>query len=279
MKTTPLSIGAFDFQEIMKGWDIRLSPRFWSYSPMFEIEIETNQYVLKTARSMDDLLDVFGLRHRIFLEDTACGAKSDGFDLDEFDDQCDHIIIIDKVTERVCGTYRLLSSLKTDEFYSQTEFNMDHFLASPGVKLELGRACIDYHHRNGAVIDLLWRGIARYVKLMKATVLFGCSSVKTVDFREARTLFDHLKEEDLHRDEFKIRSYGAFAVNIPEISPYGQDQIDAKRLLPPLLRSYFSAGARVYGYPAFDRDFECFDFLTILDLHDLTPSFKRRYFS
>lgn len=279
MKANPLSLGSFDFQDMVKGWDIRLSPRFWSYRPNFEVQIETSQYVLKTATNMDDLLEVFQLRHKIFLEHTECGAKSDGFDLDQFDDQCDHIIIIDKASERVCGTYRVLSSLTADSFYSETEFRLDQFLATSGVKMELGRACIDYGHRNGAVIDLLWKGIARYVQLMDARYMFGCSSVKSTDLRVAKTLYLSMAEEGVHSDRFHIRSYGDFEVRLESVEALNADEVDSKRLLPPLLRSYFSAGAKVFGTPALDRDFECFDFLTILDTHELTNGFKRRYFS
>jgi putative hemolysin len=279
VKANPMSLASFDFQELVKGWDIRLSPRFWSYRPNFEVEIETSQYILKTATSMDDLLEVFQLRYKIFLEHTESGSKGDGFDLDQFDDLCDHIIIIDKLSDKVCGTYRVLSSLTAKSFYSETEFRLDNFLASSGVKMELGRACIDYGHRNGAVIDLLWKGIARYVKLMNASYMFGCSSVKSTDLRVAKTLYLSMAEEGVHTDRFSIRSYGDFEVCLDEVESLSIDEVDSKRLLPPLLRSYFSAGAKVYGVPALDRDFECFDFLTILDVNELTPGFKRRYFN
>jgi putative hemolysin len=49
-------------------------------------------------------------------------------------------------------------------------------------------------------------------------------------------------------------------------------------MLPPLLLSYINAGAKVIGKPAFDQDFNCLDFLTILKLQDLRSSFKKRYF-
>ena len=49
------------------------------------------------------------------------------------------------------------------------------------------------------------------------------------------------------------------------------------RTLPPLLRSYLQAGSKVYGYPAFDGDFKCFDLFTILDLTQLNKKFQERY--
>lgn len=279
MKSTPLNLELFEWPDLLKGWDIRLSPRFWSYTPQFEVFIETPQYILKTARSMSDLLEVFQLRHRIFLENTQGGGSEDGFDLDEFDDQCDHIIIQHKETQRICGTYRLLGSARASSFYSETEFNLDAFLAAPGEKLELGRACIDYAHRNGAVIDLLWRGLGAYANALGVRYLFGCSSVKTLDLRAVRALFEQLKEDQLLSDRYGVRSTGKFAVDFTDAPEEPVHREEVKGLLPPLLRSYFSAGAKVYGWPALDRDFECFDFLTILDLHEISPSFRRRYFT
>jgi putative hemolysin len=56
------------------------------------------------------------------------------------------------------------------------------------------------------------------------------------------------------------------------------EPIEAKGLIPPLLRSYFSAGSKVYGQPALDVEFKCIDFITILDMEQISSSYKRRYF-
>ena len=45
--------------------------------------------------------------------------------------------------------------------------------------------------------------------------------------------------------------------------------------MPPLLGSYFKAGAKVYSPPALDRDFSCIDLLTILNMQTWTPSIMR----
>jgi len=263
-----------------RGWDIRFSPRFLTYTPSFEIEIETPKYLLKSASKMHELLNVFELRYQIFLENTKDGAREDGYDVDALDSICDHIIIIDKESSNVVGTYRVISSLFSDHFYSQGEFELSEFLKLPGEKMELGRACIHHGHRNGAVIDLLWKGICRYLKMSDARYLFGCSSVKTVDVDTSKVIYDYLKEENLLKNEYNIHSIGKYAMDMT--GPV--QQIDAnerqsivKSYLPSLLRSYFAAGSRVYGPPAIDREFECIDFLTILHTDDMSASYKRRY--
>lgn len=265
---------------IKRGWDIRLSPRFLTYSPSFEIEIETSKYLLKTASKMSELLNVFELRYQNFLESTKNGAGLDGYDVDALDGLCDHIIIIDKDSGQVVGTYRVISSLFSSHFYSQGEFFLEHFLKLPGEKLELGRACIHHGHRNGAVIDLLWKGICRYLKITDSKYLFGCSSVKTVDLETSKVIYDYLKDEGLLKDEYSIHSIGKYAMdmNFEAIAiDEGERQRVVKSYLPSLLRSYFQAGSRVYGTPALDIEFECIDFLTILNVDEMSASYKRRY--
>lgn len=262
-----------------RGWDIRFSPRFIAYTPTFEIDIETSQYRLETAATMTDLLEVFELRHQIFLEDTGAATEdSDGYDVDDYDSICDHIIIRSKEDNRIVGTYRVISSLYSDTFYSQTEFDLDEFLSSGGHKLELGRACIHHGHRNGAVIDLLWRGIAEYIKLTGSRYLFGCSSLKITNPADAKAVFDYLGSKDQLEDRFGIRPIGEFNMNFENVSASSMDEQDVKALIPPLLRSYFTAGSKVFGEPALDRAFKCVDFLTILDMENLTSGYRRRYF-
>lgn len=262
-----------------RGWDIRLAPRFIAYTPTFDIQLETGHYRLETACSTNDLLEVFELRHKIFLEDTgAAKDDSDGYDVDEFDSICDHLIIRSKEDGRIVGTYRVISSLYSDEFYSQGEFDLEDFLSSADHKLELGRACIDRGHRNGAVIDLLWRGIGEYIQLTGSRYLFGCSSIKVTDPAEARAILNYLKREQHYSDQYRILPIGQFNMELDYIYPCRMEDQTVKGMIPPLLRSYFSAGAKVYGEPALDRDFKCIDFLTILDMKEISSSYKRRYF-
>lgn len=252
-----------------------ISSRFWGYRPSYEIYIETPRYILKTANKSSELLNVFELRYQIFLDKS---GQDGGFDIDQFDSICDHLIIIDKESEQVVGTYRIISSKFSEKFYSQQEFDLDHFINSPGDKLELGRVCIHQEHRNGLVIDLLWKGICRYIDLTKSRYLFGCSSIKTVDPETAKLLFHYLKNENLVQDHFGIDSTGQYLMDFSTEDEYTPEVLkEAKSYLPSLLRSYFSAGAFVHGRPALDLEFGCIDFLTILDINNISPSYKRRY--
>jgi putative hemolysin len=113
-------------------------------------------------------------------------------------------LIIDKKSGEIVGTYRLICSLFSKRFYSQAEFTLEQVLALPGVKLELGRACIKKEFRNGAVLTLLWRGIIEYMKLTNAKYLFGCASVQTVLPHEAAATYEYLLANQLLRHDLDV---------------------------------------------------------------------------
>ena len=258
--------GLDDVARILDEWEVRLSPRFMSYRPRHRVRIETQKYTLKTAGRLDELLRLFHLRHAVFKGDAS------KLDLDHLDHACDHLLIIDNSDGSIVGTYRLIFGA---DYYSDGEFDLSGFKKLAGVKLELGRACITPDHRNGAVIDLLWKGIGRYQELTGARYLFGCSSIFTVNPREMAALMHQMNEKGRFEDTMNIRPVPAYTH--PHLGNAGGEPMTAS--LPPLLASYFMAGAKVHGTPAFDADFDCFDWLTILDMHEVSTAFKRRYFS
>lgn len=278
IKIQDLILAPQRFLKVPSLWKINFNLKFLSYIPTYDVHIETNKYILKSAtRNM--LEEIFELRYQIFLED---GSEEEdvNYDVDQFDPICDHIAIIDKETQKIVGTYRLLCSQWTNHYYSQGEFNIDKFLIIEGVKVELGRACIHHGHRNGAVIDLLWRGIGEYCLKTKAKYLFGCSSVHSIERGDALQLVKYFQNENLSSDEFQIGPINQYNMRIEdcEVESTELDNEEAKRVLPSLLRSYLQAGAKVYGKPALDLDFDCMDFFTIIDLDKLNQSYRKRYF-
>ncbi|MCX7978516.1 MAG: hypothetical protein N2578_05885, partial [Bdellovibrionaceae bacterium] len=52
---------------------------------------------------------------------------------------------------------------------------------------------------------------------------------------------------------------------------------EIKELLPPLLRAYIKIGAYVGGEPAWDDEFQCIDFLTVLQKEDLNMALWKKF--
>jgi putative hemolysin len=255
-----------------------------NFEPHVKFSFERGHYLVKTAHDGAELEKCLKLRFEVFHREYMKKKRAMGVDVDRLDDLCDHLMIIDQRTEKVIGTYRLNSSLFNDTFYSAGEFEIGRVFEIPGNKLELGRACIDKDHRNGAVIALLWRGIAEYIQRTETVALFGCASIKTMDPLQIGLLTHHLTRQG-HMDpsygvvptkKYKLRQFGKIMEYI-EKNPYVYDPEEIERLVPTLLKSYLKGGARICGEPALDREFHCIDFLIVMKIEEMSAMMKGKY--
>ncbi|HEY6879863.1 MAG TPA: GNAT family N-acyltransferase [Polyangiales bacterium] len=233
----------------------------------------SGRYAVRFAHSADDLRAVQRLRFEVFnleLHEGLMDSYKTGLDKDSFDADCHHLMVIDESADRVVGTYRLMTSelVAREQLYTASEFDLQGIpdsVVSHGA--EVGRACVDKDHRNGRVLQLLWRGIARYLDWNDKRYVFGCCSVPTLDPREiAGVSLKLAREGHLHA------RYHA-AVRPLLRAPDAKDELvaDANVALPPLFNSYLRLGAKVCGGPAVDREFSVTDYFVVLDLRDVEP--------
>jgi putative hemolysin len=248
------------------------------FKAKWSLKIEADDFIVKTAESQEDIEKAQKLRHKIFLEEGLGQSHATGLDFDAFDSIADHLMIIDKKSGDAVGTYRLIHSSEAPKFYSQSEFYLDEFLQIDGAKLEMGRACTHMDFRNGRTMDLLWQGLSLYISLSKTRYLFGCSSVKTTDGLFMFSMIKSLSENQQLKWDFNVYPLAEFQwPNAQAIFNTAAPLKGYTKELPPLLRSYLNAGSFVYGLPAYDKDFLCFDLFTILDLQKLNKKFQARY--
>ena len=127
-------------------------------------------YGLRLAGSAAELRAAQALRFEVFnleLGEGLVHSADSGLDADAHDAVCDHLIVSDVRSGQVVGTYRMQTGTRAAQglgYYSEREFDFGPFEPQRGEILELGRACIHRKHRNFAVLNLLWTGIARYAK-------------------------------------------------------------------------------------------------------------------
>jgi putative hemolysin len=254
------------------------------FKPKVEIFSERGNFILKTVTETDELIQALRLRYQVFHREMIGKTKPVGIDVDEFDFICDHLVIKDKKTHQVIGTYRLNCSLFSDHFYSANEFHLAKIMALPGTKLELGRACIHKDYRKGIVISLLWRGIAEYMTKTKSRLMFGCASIKTESPRQAALLHRHFQLENRFHEEYLCPPTADY--QMPSLDLWiesmkrpltSEEQSEVEGLIPPLCRAYLKAGAYLGGEPAWDEEFKCIDFLTILEAENLNKALWRKY--
>lgn len=244
------------------------------------MDLSAGRYRLFFARDHDDLVSVQRLRFRVFNEELGEGLSSSwetGLDDDGLDDRFHHLVIRERATDTVVGSYRLQTASMARAFgglYSAGEFELSRVpvdVLSSGV--EIGRACVDAAHRNGRVLHLLWRGLAAYLTWNRKRWLFGCCSVPGVDAATGAVLHERLRKEGYCEAEEAVRPLAGMECSPrPGFEPAGEIGI------PPLFQSYLNLGARVLGPPALDRAFGTIDFFVVLDLDGLKPRIRNMYF-
>ena len=118
-------------------------------------------YRLRLASSTEDLRAAQTLRFLVFNLELNEGLESSFSTLrdeDPFDAICDHLLVENKDTGEVVGTYRLQTgrvAAKNRGFYSEQEFDFTPFHPIQDQIVELGRACVHVDHRSLPVIGLL----------------------------------------------------------------------------------------------------------------------------
>ena len=216
------------------------------------------------------------LRFAVFNLELGEGIASSwhtGLDQDQFDPFCEHLIVEDRTSGQVVGTYRMQSGATAGQnlgYYSEQEFNFAPYENLRGEVLELGRASIDRKHRSSEVLTLLWRGIAQYARSCRLRYLIGCSSLNSRDPQEGWSMYRQLGDF-LVPDSLCTRPVGSYELPRPE------DDLAGGVKVPKLLRTYIAVGARICGAPAWDREFGTIDFLTLLDLAQLSPAARNRF--
>ena len=241
-----------------------------THPPHVSIEFSTSRFLVKTATTALEQLEVFHLRYHHFFQEFTGRSNSRGVDVDSFDQDCDYLLVRDLKTQAVVGTYRIICDAVHDKFYSGTEFDLSIFSKRPGPKVELSRACIHPDYRNGMVIMALWKGVFEYLVRSEARYLFGLSSIQPPAESSIAGVIQQLK----HR-QWVDPSLGVTPLSAPEIG----DEISqmAKVTLPPLFKAYFKAGAMAAGMPAYDPECLCYDFFTVLDTRKLNQSHRRKF--
>ena len=200
-------------------------------------------------------------------------------DHDKFDDVCEHLIIVDTKTNLVVGTYRMLLdsvAKKNFGFYSETKFNIESIKRLEGRSLEVGRSCVQKEYRDKSVLNLLWQGICQYTVANGVRYIFGSANIMTEEPHVASEFFAMFKAAGLFKD------LGVRAVDKRHKIELDENITveNPKKLfnaLPTLFKGYMSVGLKVCGYPSLG-DFGGILFPVILDIKDMSKSYKRRFF-
>ncbi|MFI5669664.1 GNAT family N-acetyltransferase [Streptomyces sp. NPDC051704] len=237
----------------------------------------TPHYTVRLARDEDEVRAAQRLRHLVFAGEL--GARLDGpepgLDSDAFDAYCDHLLVVEEETGQVVGTYRLLPPERAavaGRLYSEGEFDLSALAPIRPDLVEVGRSCVHPDHRNGAVIALIWAGLARYMDRSGHNWLAGCCSIPLADGGVlAAATRESVLTRNLAPEEYRVTPH----------LPWNPEGITfpARVELPPLLRGYLRLGAWVCGEPALDAEFGCADLYVLLSLRRTNPRYLKHFLS
>ncbi|MFE9954268.1 GNAT family N-acetyltransferase [Micromonospora sp. NPDC005299] len=242
--------------------------------------LTTSGYTLLIADDPTLVAAAQRLRHEVFASELGAtlhpGAA--GLDTDEFDAHCDHLVVLREGTDEVVGTYRLLPPGRTDRRYADGEFDLTPLAPLRDSLVEAGRSCVHPDHRSGAVINLMWAGITRYLHLRGSRWLGGCASVPVADGGiAAAEVWSQVSARHLAPPPLRVAPRRPWFAEAPAAADPGLSAAERRALVPPLLRGYLRLGAWVGGEPAYDPDFACADFYVLFSLDRMNPRYLRHF--
>ncbi len=238
---------------------------------------------VKIAEYLDEVESALKLRFKVFNLELNEGLESSyetGFDSDVYDTFCDHLIVKDRHTDKVVGTYRLLREEKAKKsfgFYSENEFDLSRIKNLPGQALELGRSCVAKEYRSLSVVNLLWIGIARYIEIHNISTMFGCASFHSTDEKEVSQAFAYLQTHHFAPEEYRVFPSQRCTMNVIHQQVAVDKEKSIFQKFSPLLKGYLRLGAMVCGEPAYDRQFGTSDFFTLVETERIAEKYKNHY--
>jgi len=151
-------------------------------------------YTAKAQQIPNVLLEIGRLREITYREVGEGTGKS--IDIDEFDEDCDHIFIWDTEKKNIVGAYRILSGKEIMKekgiggFYISTLFHFDEKLAPLLAQtLELGRSfIISEYQKRPTPLFILWKALLFSILNSDARYLLGPVSMSGEASDEAKSL-------------------------------------------------------------------------------------------
>ncbi|OKJ44863.1 GNAT family N-acetyltransferase [Streptomyces sp. CB01580] len=245
-----------------------------STAPRYRVSLAADQEEVRAAQR---------LRHLVFAGEL--GARLEGcepgLDSDAFDAYCDHLLVRERSTGDVVATYRVLPPDRAriaGRLYAEGEFDLGRLAPIRDDLVEVGRSCVHPAHRDGAVIALIWAGLARYMQRTGHDWLAGCCSIPLADGGVAAAgAWETVRTKYLAPEDLWVTPHRLWQ---PDTAVAGRaDLPTGLSTLPPLLRGYLRLGARVCGAPAHDTDFNVADLYVLLSLSSTDPRYLRHFLS
>jgi putative hemolysin len=250
--------------------------------------ISAGTLTVMLAKGPLDLENSQRLRYNIYFDemggDPSPEAKQAQRDFDEFDDVCDHLLVVDNslIGEQnpVVGTYRILRSTPAaafGRFYSESEFDISHLKSTGSEIMELGRSCVRADYRSRATMQLLWRGIGAYMMHHQIQYLFGCASFMGLEVEPLKPALSFLYHNRLAPENIRPKALDDLYVKMDWLDKEACNSPKVIASMPPLIKGYLKLGCFVGDGAVKDPKANTTDVSIILPINALTDKYFERY--
>lgn len=243
--------------------------------------------VIRLARSEAEIVAAQKLRYRVFYEEMGAHPSPDveaaQRDFDGYDRACDHLIVIDRSlpqAPQIVGTYRFMRQIharKAGGYYTAGEYDVTPLNMNGGEIMELGRSCVDPAFRNRYTMQLLWRGIAEYVRTYGIDLMFGCASFAGTDAEALAQSLSYLHHNHRAPEPLRARALPQRFTSMALLPEEAVDRKQALALMPPLIKGYLRLGAYVGEGAVIDQQFNTTDVCIIVKTDQMTGRYARHY--
>jgi len=224
------------------------------------------------ASSPIQLERAFRLRYRVIVDELKANpglSSTNTLERDFFDRYCEHLIAIERGTDRVVATCRLMLPERAAALgclYSDRRFWLTRLNPIRDQMVEFGRICLTADHRNGVTIGLLWKALLNLAGSSGQRYAVGAAGVSLDDGGDlAVRLSRHLGRTCMAEEPWRAWPRRRL--------PMIEDAVRPQTLLtiPPLFKSYLQMGARLLGEPHHDEDFGTAEFPVLIALPHARP--------
>jgi putative hemolysin len=173
-----------------------------------------HSYRVSLAHSEEEVREAQRLRYKVFVEELGAHVQTRlaNHDIDHYDRFCDHLAIVRENESGIASSAPTASgrlspsaARRVGNYYSENEFHINRLQHLRQRMVEVGRSCIHPDHRSGAVITLLWAGLADYMVSNNYDTLIGCASIGMGDGgHNAANLFLQLGPEHMAPAEYHV---------------------------------------------------------------------------
>lgn len=239
-----------------------------------------SKLTVKLADRPEEIEQALRLRYQVFVEEEKIETmmNDSGMERDAYDDDCEHLIVLDEDKGLVVGVYRMLpgNRVRDKGIYTCTEFDLSGFADQLPHALEIGRTCVHPDYRESKTMLLLWNGMLGYYGRDEFTYLMGCASIRADDPRELNAVYSYFCDRNYAIDRFRIRPLPSHRVEGLQYIG-GVDESAAFGKLPPMIKGYLRLGSDVVREPAYDPIFRTYDFCMIMSKDQMSPKYRRHF--